>query len=104
MYIKECIEYFKKFDFIKGFEDFGHCERTNKSANCVLVFMAQGIYSPWKFLIAYFLPHSGVNKTVLKKIIIYVLQKLYEIGLYPKIIVCDQGTNNKSALKSLNVS
>ncbi|KAL4149559.1 hypothetical protein QTP88_003486 [Uroleucon formosanum] len=104
MYIKEFIEYSKEFDFIEGFEDLGHYERTNKSANCVLVFMAQGIYSPWKFPVAYFLAHSGVNKTILKNLIIDVLQKLFEVGLCPKIIVCDQGTNNQSALKSLNVS
>ncbi|KAF0705671.1 THAP domain-containing protein 9, partial [Aphis craccivora] len=104
MCIKEFIEYSKEFDFIEGFEDLDHYGRTNKSANCVLVFMAQGIYSPWKFSIAYFLAHSGVNKTILKTLIIDVLQKLFEVGLCPKIIVCDQGTNNQSALKSLNIS
>ena len=104
MYIKEFIEYSKEFDFIEGFEDLGHYGRTNKSANCVLVFMAQGIYSQWKFPIAYFLAHSGVNKTILKNLIIDVLQKLFEVGLCPKIIVCDQGTNNQSTLKSLNIS
>jgi len=46
MCIKEFIECSKEFDFIEGFEDLGHYGRTNKSANCVLVFMAQGIYSP----------------------------------------------------------
>jgi hypothetical protein len=64
MHIKKFIEYSKEFDFIEGFEDLGHYERTNKSANYVLVFMARGIYSPWKFRIAYFLSHSGVNKTI----------------------------------------
>jgi len=33
-----------------------------------------------------------------------VLKKLFEVGLCPTIIVCDQGTNNQSTLKSLNVS
>lgn len=104
MYIKEFVEYSKEFDFIEGFEDIGHYGRTNKSANCVLVFMARGIYSPWKIPIAYFLSHSGVNKNILKNLILDVLTKLFEVGLYPKIIVCDQGTNNQSTLKSLNVS
>lgn len=104
IYIKEFLEYSKEFDFIEGFEDLGRYGRSSKTANSVLVFMAQGIYSPWKLPIAYFLAHSGVNKTILKKIIIDVLQKLFEIGLCPKIIVCDQGTNNQSTLKSLNVS
>lgn len=104
MYIKEFLEYSKDFDFVEGFEDLGHYGRTDKSANCVLVFMARGIYSPWKFPIAYFLGHSGVDKIMLKKLIIDILQKLFEVGLCPKIIVCDQGTSNQSCLKSLNIS
>lgn len=86
MYLKEFLEYSKQLDFIEGFEDFG---RTDKTANSVLVFMARGIYSSWKFPIAYFLAHSGVNKIMLKNLIIDVLQKLFEIGLCPKVIVCD---------------
>lgn len=46
MYIKEFIEYSKKFDFIEGFEDLGYYGRIAKSAYYVLVFMARGIYSP----------------------------------------------------------
>lgn len=45
MYIKEFLEYSKDFDFIEGFQDLGTYGRINKSANCVLVFMARGIYS-----------------------------------------------------------
>jgi hypothetical protein len=98
VYITEFLEYSKEFDFIEGFEDLGHYGRTNKSANCVLVFMASGIYS-WKIQIAYFLAHSGVNKTVLRSLVIVILKKLFEVGMCPKIIVCDQST-----LKLLNVS
>lgn len=79
MYLKEFLEYFKQLDFIEGFENFEHYGRTDKTANSVLVFMAWGIYSPWKFPIAYFLAHSGVNKIMLKN--------LFEIGLCPKLIV-----------------
>jgi len=103
MYIKEFLEYSKNYDFIEGFEDFGHYGRTNKSANCVMVFMARGLFSPWKFPVAYFLAHSGVKHTLLKDLIIDVLTELFKNGLYPKVLVCDQGTNNQSALKSLGV-
>lgn len=82
----------------------GHYGRTDKSANCVLVFMARGIYSPWKFPIAYFLFHSGVDNIMLKNLIIDILQKLFEVRLCSKIIVCDQGKSNQSCLKSLNIS
>jgi len=103
MYIKEFLEYSKDYDFIEGFEDFGHYGRTSKSANCVMVFMARGLYSPWKFPVAYFLAHSGVKHKLLKDLIIDVLSELFKSGLCPKVLVCDQGTNNQSALKSLGV-
>lgn len=104
MYIKEFLEYSKDYDFIEGFQDLGSYGRSNKSANCVLVFMARGIYSKWKFPIAYFLTHSTINKTILKNLIIDVLNNLIDVGLCPKLIVCDQGTTNQSALKLLNIS
>ena len=65
--------------------------------------MARGIYSQWKFPIAYYLTHSTVNKIILKNLIIDVLNKLIDVGLCPKLIVCDQGTTNQSALKLLNI-
>jgi len=49
MYIKETLEYSKDFDFIEGFQDLGTYGRINKSANCVLVFMARGIYTQWSY-------------------------------------------------------
>ncbi|KAL4126306.1 hypothetical protein QTP88_010528 [Uroleucon formosanum] len=64
MYIKEFLEYSKQYDFIEGFQDLGTYGRMNKSANCVLVFLASGIYSEWKFPVAYYLSNSGVNKEI----------------------------------------
>lgn len=104
MYIKEFLEYSKDYDFIEGFQDLGTYGRINKSANCVLVFMARGIYTQWKFPIAYYLAHSGVNKNILKELIIDIVKKIFDVGLCPKLIVCDQSTSNQSALKLLNIS
>lgn len=51
MYTKKCIEYFKEFDFIEGFEDLEHFGRTAKrSANCILVFVTQDINSVNKLI------------------------------------------------------
>lgn len=104
MYIKEFLEYNKDYDFIEGFQDLGPYGRTNMSANCVLIFMARGIYSSWKFPVTYYFAHSSVNKDILKDLIIDIINKLIDVGLCPKIIVCDQGTSNQSALKLLNIS
>lgn len=102
--IKEFLEYSKDFDFIEGYEDLGRFGRTCNTANSCLVFMARGIYSPWKIPITYFLAHSAIKHAVLKNLIIDVLQELFDIGILPKVIICDQGSNNQSALKSLNVT
>jgi len=102
--IKELLEYSKDFDFIEGFEDLGRLGRSSKTANTTLLFMARGVYTSWKIPIAYFLAHSAVKHDILKTLIIDVLQELLNIDLFPKIIVCDQGTNNQSALRLLNVS
>lgn len=64
--IKEFLEYSKAYDFVEGFEDIGRFGRANKSANIALVFMAKGIYSSWKFPVAYFLAHSAVKSNTLK--------------------------------------
>jgi hypothetical protein len=66
--------------------------------------MARGIFSPWKIPIAYYLVRSAVKHDMLKDLILYVLRTLLEVGLYLKIIICDQGTNNQSALRALNVT
>jgi len=59
--------------------------------------MARGVYTSWKIPIAYFLAHSAVKHDILKTLIIDVLQELLNVGLFPKLIICDQGTNNQSA-------
>lgn len=66
--------------------------------------MTRGIYTSWKFPVAYFLVHSGVNHKLLKNLIVDVINELLKIGLCPKMLVCDQGTNNQSALKSLGIN
>jgi hypothetical protein len=63
--IKECLEFSKHYDFIKGFEDFGHLGRSSNVANTSLVFMARGIFSPWKIPIAYYLVRSAVKHGML---------------------------------------
>lgn len=103
MNIQELLEYSKEFNFIEGFEDLRCYGKTDKSAKCVFV-LARGIYSSWKYPIGYFLTHSRVNKINFKQLIIDILQKLFDVGLCPKAIVCDQAMKNQSTLKSLNIS
>jgi hypothetical protein len=104
IFIKEFLEYSKNFDFIEGFEDLDKYGRSCNIANSCLVFMARGIYGSWKIPVAYFVTHSSIKHGILKSLIVDVLQELFNVCLYPKIIIFDQGTNNQSAFKSLNIS
>lgn len=104
MSIKECLEYDKNRDFIEGFEDLGELGRKNQVANHVLVLMARGIYGKWKTPIAYFLSKGGVRRKNLSAIIKQCLQELFAVGLVPKAVVCDQGSNNRGAFKDLGVT
>lgn len=66
-------------------------------------FLVYGIHSKLKFPVAYYLFHFSINKTILRKIIIDNVNKLFDIGLCPKFLVCDWDTANQNALKLLNV-
>lgn len=64
MYVKKCIKYYKRFDFIEGFEDLGHYGRTNKCANCVLVFMAEVFIHHGNFQLLIFLLILELRKPI----------------------------------------
>lgn len=102
--IKSCLEYNKKLDLIEGFEDFGPLGRTSKEASHALVFSMRGLFANWKIPIAYFFACNSTPSTILKQLINYVINELQKIGFIPKAIVCDQGSTNRSALKSLGVT
>lgn len=104
MSIMECLEYSKAMDMIEGFEDLGNMGRTRLTAQYALVFLVRGLYNSWKLPIAYFLTHTGVKADDLAMLIKQTLEKLFEANLIPKITVCDQGSNNRSALAVLGVN
>lgn len=54
--------------------------------------------------IYYFLVHSTVKSNTLKILLVDILKELFAVDLCLKLTVCNQGTNNQSAFKSLNVS
>lgn len=77
--IKKFLEYSKSYDLIWKFLHLRTYRWLNKSANGVLVFLAHGINFEWKFIVD-------------------IVNKLFVIGLCPKLIVCVQGTLNYKGL------
>lgn len=101
--LKQFVEYSKKFDFIRGFEDLGHYRSTNKSANCSIFYGQRYLFTMENSNCIFFFS-LWCTKNIYKNVILDILKKSFNIGLCPKIIVCDHGTNNQSTLKSLIVS
>lgn len=104
MALRKHLEYSKIIDQIEGFEDSGIFGRTNKFAKEVLVFMVRGLYSRWKLPVSYFVSGSATQTEKLRSIILLNISELGKTGLLVKGVVCDQGTNNVSALKGLGVT
>lgn len=104
MKIKSFLEYSKYLDMVEGFEDLGHKGRTKKLATQSMVFIIRGLYSQWKLPLAYFLSGSSMSSVILKDLIIDVIEKCIELGFNIVAFVCDQGSNNYSALKCLGLN
>lgn len=100
MAIKSGISYEKWYDVIEGMEDFGTMGKTKHLANTALVFMIKGISQKWKQCIGYFFSAGPISSLMLKQLAMEAIDKLSEVGLHVKVIVCDQGSNNRSFLQT----
>lgn len=104
MSIKENLSYNAKKDRIDGFEDFGQHRRGRYVANQASVFMVRSITGQWKQPIAYYFSSGPVCGRVLKELILEAVAEVQKIGLTVKVFVCDQGSNNRSAIGMLGVT
>lgn len=99
--IMKLTEYNKALDMIEGFEDLGPLGRSCKYAKHALVVMVRGLYKNWKFPLCYFLPNNGVSGNDLNILMKKSVEHILNIGLLPKAIVCDQGTQNQKLFSLL---
>ncbi|KAL4103435.1 hypothetical protein QTP88_018812 [Uroleucon formosanum] len=93
--IMKSIEYNKSKDEIEGYEDLGTLGRIDKIGSHALVIMVRGLYNNWKFPLSYYFTGSGIKGDNLAIIVKESVQKLFDLGLTPVAIVCDQGTQNR---------
>ena len=104
MSIKENVSYNFEKDEVEGLEDYGVTGRTRHVANHALVFLVRGLHGKWKQPIGYFLTSGTVSGVVLKDLLLSCLDKVNDIGLDPKIVICDQGSNNRNAITLLGIT
>lgn len=105
MTLKENLFYNSQLDSIEGLQDLGMCAGRSKfAANQAAVFMVRGLASKWKQPIAFFLSSGPVRNHELKSLVFECIRKVRAIGLKPMVFLCDQGSNNRSAISSFDVS
>lgn len=94
------LDYDSQQDEIVGFEDWGEvC--TNKIADHALVFMAKGLHSEWKLPLAFHFCASQTKHPQLVRCIKEVIEEISKAGLIVQTTVCDQGSSNIAAIKTL---
>ena len=91
-------------DQVEGFEDYGSLGKTSKAANHALVFMVRGLMGKWKQPLGYFLSRDATRAEKLEPLLKDCIQKLKDIGLHPKAVVCDQGSSNVRLYTTLGVT
>ena len=101
MALKSALVYNNGLDIIEGFEDLGELGSSHFVADHALVFMVRGLYTKWKQPLAYFLTAGTVRAETLQTLTHRCLAKLEAIGLDTMALICDQGTNNRRFLQTL---
>lgn len=98
--LKANVTYQERKDKITGLVDNGH-ERKGDFADHAQVFMVRGLIYNYKQAISYTFASSATKGPELAKQIKEIITGLQEAGLIVVASVCDQGTNNRQALKLL---
>ena len=99
------LKYNRSTDCISGLEDFGpNLGCSKRIANHALVFMVKGLKCKWKQAFGYFFACDTVRAEILESLLLEAVQKLFDIGILVKAIVCDQGSSNRSLFTRLNIS
>ena len=98
MKLKCGLSYDRKHDVDEGFEDIGIYGKAAKPADYALCFLVKGLKDKWKLNIGYFLTSSTIKAEILFKLIETAIRKLFDVGLFVKAVICDQGPNNQKCM------
>ena len=99
MSLKTGLSYTKGSDTVEGFEDFGDLGKTKYIANHALAFVIRGVKQKWKQPLGYFLSSGPISVAMLRSLVRNCIEKVFSIGFNVKILICDQGSNNRSFLE-----
>ena len=103
MSIKMNLEYNSRLDKVIGYEDMGE-DRSDLIATYVTVFMVKSLLGKWKQPIGYFYTSGPMKTDMVKNKLMECIDILHGCNLYVKVVICDQGPNNRGCCKLLNLS
>ncbi|GFN82568.1 transposable element p transposase [Plakobranchus ocellatus] len=104
MAIKKFLNYNPTYDIVEGLEDFGSLGKTGQFADHALVFMLRGLTKKWKQSIANFLSSGPTKVHVLQHLVIESVRQERALGLKPKLVIWDQGSNNRAVTQRLGMT
>ena len=95
MSVKEGVSHNIEKDEVKGLENFGCLGRSHYVANHATVFMVRGLVAKWKQPVGYILLSGPISSEILHAILIQCIEHCKAAGLIVKVIIGDQGPNNR---------
>ena len=98
--LKSALQYNPQRDIIEGFENCGDSGQSKYMATHALAFMVRGLATKWKQPVGYFLSAGTVTGKTLQSLTRTCIDKLTKIGFSVKVLICDQGSNNRQFLES----
>ena len=66
--------------------------------------MVRGLIGKWKQPVGYFLSRDATSAENLEGLLMKCIEHLKDIGLKPKVVVCDQGSCNTKLFRCLSVT
>lgn len=104
MHIGGLYEYDRFSDSVLGVHAISDDERSNKRAECLLVFMVRSIIGGWIQVIGHHFTRASYPKEDLEKLLKAYLSALSIASIECKAVVCDQEPGHVSMFKSAGVT
>lgn len=101
--LKKNLSYDVTHDIVHGFTDDG-AERTSTIADRALVVLLSGISKKWVQPLTYTIGHTSTPSSVIRNLLVSLVQELKTAGFTVKAVVCDQGASNVFLANQLGVS
>ena len=58
----------------------------------------------WKQTVGYFVTKGSMNPVIIQEALLDCIDFVRSAGLIPKVVICDQGSNNRSMISNLGVT